>query len=115
MYIAESQDLPFFYSYSLLVNRRKITSFYSHFTYSETSKTAFYICRAPFSVTKITRTILAKYDILQINREVECDILQVEVPFEYDKLALYRNSSNLCPSPLLGYVSLSSQIAQSHY
>ena len=104
MYIAESQDLPFFYSYSLLVNRRKITSFYSHFTYSETSKTAFYICRAPFLLQKLLALYLLKYDILQINRAIEYDILQVEVPFEYDKLALYRNSSK--PSPLLGYVPL---------
>ena len=59
MYVAESQGLPFFYSCSLLVNKRKNTSFYVHFTYSETSKTAIYICRAPFSVTKNTRTILA--------------------------------------------------------
>ena len=94
MYIAESQGLPFFYSCPLLVNRRKITSFYSHFTYSETSKTAFYICRAPFLLQKLLALYLLKYDILQ-----------VEVPFEYDKLALYRNSSK--PSPLLGYVPLS--------
>ena len=104
MYIAESQGFTFFYSCSLLVNRRKITSFYSHFTNSETGKTAFYICRAPFLLQKLLALYLLKYDILQINRAVEYDILQVEVPFEYDKLALYRNSSK--PSPLLGYVPL---------
>lgn len=105
MYIAESQGLPFFYSCPLLVNRRKITSFYSHFTNSETSKTAFYIyVERRFSYKKILALYLLKYDILQINRAVEYDILQVEVPFEYDKLALYRNSSK--PSPLLGYVPL---------
>ena len=80
MYIAESQGLSFFYSCPLLVNRRKITSFY--------------ICRAPFLLQKLLALYLLKYDILQINRAVEYDILQVEVPFEYDKLALYRNSSN---------------------
>ena len=104
MYIAENQRLPLFCSCPLLVNRRKITSFYSHFTYSETSKTAFYICRAPFLLQKLLALYLLKYDILQINRAVEYDILQIEVPFEYDKLALYRNSSK--PSPLLGYVPL---------
>ena len=95
---------PFFYSCPLLVNRRKITSFYSYFTNSETSKTAFYICRAPFLLQKLLALYLLKYDILQIKRAVEYDILQVEVPFEYDKFALYRNSSK--PSPLLGYVPL---------
>lgn len=49
MYIAESQGLPFFYSCPLLVNRRKITSFYSHFTNSETSKTAFTYVERRFS------------------------------------------------------------------
>ena len=47
---------------------------------------------------------IAESQSLPLNRAVEYDILQVEVPFEYDKLALYRNSSK--PSPLLGYVPL---------
>ncbi len=35
-----------------------------------------------------------QYDILHIIRVVEYDILRNRMPFEYDKLALYRISSN---------------------
>ena len=49
MYIAESQGLPFFYSCPLLVNRRKITSFYSHFTNSKQAKRHFTYVERRFS------------------------------------------------------------------